>query len=387
MVELLLRELQRPDGIPAVEVFHVNSRVSDDIGDVGRAGMRKLWRLLGYCGRALQLRWRHGADMIFYYVPAPGQRAALLRDWIVMALCRPWFRWTVWHWHGSGLGAWLQRAATAPERALSMWLLGRPDLSVVLARSSIADQAIFRPRRVAVIPNGIPDPCPDFDAGLQAERVARAAARLEAFRGGGAAAAPVFRVLFLAHCTREKGLFDALDAVVLLARELHEKNETPPVRIQFTVAGNFLNETERAEFSRAATEVSDLLSIACVGFAAGRMKADLLRSSDCFCFPTYYPREVQPVALIEALAFGMPIVTTRWRAIPEMLPPADGGAAGCWLAAPNHPAEVAAGLRAALLAPPEIGGGLRAHFLQHFRISAFGQRMREEFCSFVDGRN
>jgi len=46
-----------------------------------------------------------------------------------------------------------------------------------------------------------------------------------------------------------------------------------------------------------------------------------LREADLFCFPTRYIGENQPVNLIEAMAFGLPIVTTRWRSLPEMLPP------------------------------------------------------------------
>ena len=38
-----------------------------------------------------------------------------------------------------------------------------------------------------------------------------------------------------------------------------------------------------------------------------------LRDADLFCFPTFYQNENQPVNLIEAMAFGLPVVTTRWR--------------------------------------------------------------------------
>jgi hypothetical protein len=37
-------------------------------------------------------------------------------------------------------------------------------------------------------------------------------------------------------------------------------------------------------------------------------------------FPTYYLGENQPVNLIEAMAHGLPIITTRWRSLPEMFP-------------------------------------------------------------------
>ena len=46
----------------------------------------------------------------------------------------------------------------------------------------------------------------------------------------------------------------------------------------------------------------------------------LLRNADIFCFPTFYPNENQPVNLIEAMAYGLPVLTTHWRSLPEIFP-------------------------------------------------------------------
>src|SRR5882757_10294661 len=56
------------------------------------------------------------------------------------------------------------------------------------------------------------------------------------------------------------------------------------------------------------------------GFVSGERKERLFKEADLFCFPTYYENENQPVNLIEAMAFGLPILTTRWRSIPELFP-------------------------------------------------------------------
>jgi glycosyltransferase involved in cell wall biosynthesis len=58
-----------------------------------------------------------------------------------------------------------------------------------------------------------------------------------------------------------------------------------------------------------------------LGFVSAAQKDQALREADLFCFPTYYQNENQPVNLIEAMAFGLPILTTRWRSLPELLPP------------------------------------------------------------------
>jgi glycosyltransferase involved in cell wall biosynthesis len=80
-----------------------------------------------------------------------------------------------------------------------------------------------------------------------------------------------------------------------------------------------------------------------------------------FCFPTYYQAEGQPANLIEALAFGLPIVATRWRAIPDMLPPDYSG-----LVDPRSPGQIAAALRR--LVPLDQAAMLRESFLRRFTI-------------------
>ena len=363
MVAQLLEELRaRPD---EVRVFHVDSRVSDSLEEVGRAGGGKVLRLLRYCFQAIRLRWQHG-PMVFYYVPAPAKRGALYRDWLVMALCRPFFRKRLLlHWHAVGLGEWMGSGASLFTSLISRRLLGKADLSLILAQAVAGDAAVFRPRQVRVLPNGIPDPCPDFDTKVLLARLARWQERQRAFR-----------VLFLAHCTREKGLHDALEGVFNAQRELNLGGS--PMRMTLTVAGEFMSTNERKVFTETVSQLSAEWpksgfappTVDYVGFVAGEEKARVFIDSDCFCFPTYYPNEVMPVALIEALAYGLPIVTTRWRAIPEMLP-----AQGCWLVEPRQILQLSVALREAVRTG--VFSSLRAHFLANFQRGVFGQR----FCA------
>ena len=69
---------------------------------------------------------------------------------------------------------------------------------------------------------------------------------------------------------------------------------------------------------KAKGAVVNVCSTAGLGYggsssAYGATKAALLRESDFLCFPTYYEAEGQPVNVIEALAFGLPPIVTRWR--------------------------------------------------------------------------
>src|SRR4051812_39332 len=73
-----------PNGF-AVECYHVNARLSQKLEDIGDLRIGKFILLLGYCAQAIWCRFRYGIRD-FYYIPAPGKRSALYRDWFVMLI-------------------------------------------------------------------------------------------------------------------------------------------------------------------------------------------------------------------------------------------------------------------------------------------------------------
>jgi glycosyltransferase involved in cell wall biosynthesis len=373
MVQLLLEALTKPEpGTPPIEFYHVDSRVSTGAEDVGSMRFAKVFLILKYCFQAIFLCLRHGITH-FYYVPANPSRAALYRDWIVMAFCRPFFKKLIFHWHAAGLGGWLETEAKPWERWISRRLLWNPHVSIVLAEYNRADAVKIGSRRIVVVPNGIPDPCPDFETKILPQRLARISARKGALLNhtiqsdSQGKEAHVFKVLFLSLCHRPKGLFDAVDAVVLANRKLPAS-----IRVELTVAGAFWNEREKLEFeerlSQADVGKDGKPLIYYVGFASGEHKQQLFLESDCFCFPTYYPAESFGLVLLEAMAYGLPIVTTRWRMIPEVLPSGYPG-----IVSPQSPAEIAA----ALLEHMQKGydNSLRAHFNSKFTLAHFGKQI------------
>jgi glycosyltransferase involved in cell wall biosynthesis len=345
-----------------IECYHVNARLSRSLDDVGSFRPWKLFSVLRYCFEAVWCRFRHGVTTL-YYIPAPGKISALLRDWLVLTLCRPFFPRLVLHWHAAGLKEWLDASAGPVTRALTRLLLGNAALSVTLSEYNLRDAAAFKPRRTCVVANGITDPCPDFDAALgpaREERRRRIAAALQAAAAPDAPAETI-HALYMAHCTEDKGLFDAVEAVRLANRRL--RNEGRAARIVLEVAGSFVDEAERRRFEALLAEPELRDCVTALGFISGAAKGDALRRADVFCFPTYFANENQPVNLIEAMAYGLPVVTTRWRSVPECLPEA-------WpfILPPRGPGELAGALpqAAACGTAPQ----LRREFLNRFRLDA-----------------
>jgi glycosyltransferase involved in cell wall biosynthesis len=178
----------------------------------------------------------------------------------------------------------------------------------------------------------------------------------------------VVRVLFMALCTRGKGVFDAISGVALARHRLAEQKRDVSLRLQ--IAGTFVEAQDKAEFDRLMAQPEYAEFIEYAGFVSGERKERLFKQADLFCFPTYYENENQPVNLIEAMAFGLPILTTRWRSIPEWFPANYSG-----LVDIRSPEQVANVMLTLLASEP--GDGLRENFLRNFTVEQYLNGMAE----------
>src|ERR1035441_3931238 len=328
--------------------------------------------------QAIWCRFRYGVQTI-YYIPAPGKSSALYRDWMVMLLCRPFFKRVILHWHAAGLAKWLEMAVSMRSRSLTYRLMKQVDLSIVLSKYNRADAEKLFSREIRVVSNGIPDPCPEFTDKVLPRRRARFAARRKLVSGQALNAADLqdtggepqlIQILYLAHCTREKGLFDTLEAVTLANQRLRQRKA--PVSLRLQVTGGFVREAEKAEFEERLAEPGMAEMVQYLGFVSGDQKNQLLRDADVFCFPTYYENENQPVNLIEAMAFGLPILTTRWRSLPELFPADYAGLVNI-----RSAEQIADGLLALLNG--ETGEGFRDSFLRSFTLERHLSSLAEAF--------
>ena len=353
MVQILLEGLSAD---PRFEVHHVDARVSDDLEDVGSFRLQKFIRLFKCIFQAWWLRLRHGR-MAFYYVPAPAKRSAIMRDWMVMALCRPLFSKLVLHWHAYGLGEWA-REGRDWQRALTRIALGKADLSIVLNDYNKRDAEVFAPKRIEVVPNGIPDLFPDYETALAPIREARAAtlkalqepaAKVGRYESGkveegekaceggkvgrleGEGAEETrrgeelerVRFLFLGHLIETKGVFVAIEATGLANEYLRKSNA--PWRAHLTLAGSFTSEEEKVRVLASIEQANKVAGddgpcVTLAGFLNSGQKKAALVEADCLVFPTFYENEAQPLVLLEAMSAGLTVITTSWRGIAEPFP-------------------------------------------------------------------
>jgi len=131
-------------------------------------------------------------------------------------------------------------------------------------------------------------------------------------------------ILFLSNLIESKGYLDILEAL----RVLKEKGQIDRFKIHF--AGNFMlnmaqdvsyksiDEAENLFFGRIKEYGLDEY-VEYHGVVYGEKNDSLLKNANVFLLPTYYNVEAQPITIIEAMAYGLAIYSTNYRAIPDML--------------------------------------------------------------------
>jgi glycosyltransferase involved in cell wall biosynthesis len=248
------------------------------------AKARKAWRACASLARfAAQLLT--GRVALLHVHIASG--ASFWRKTAFVALARLFGVPYILHVHAGDFRGYYERSAAA-TRSLLRWVYSGARTVVALAPSwRSALESVARGARVEVIPNPVAIP---------------------PWMPQAASAAP--RVLFLGVLRPEKGLYELLAAWPAVTRAV------PGARL--TLAGS--GEIERARALAAHLGISG--SVDFPGWVGPGERARLMEESAALVLPSHF--EALPMAVLEAMAAGLPIVATRVGGIPDAVGPEAG---------------------------------------------------------------
>jgi glycosyltransferase involved in cell wall biosynthesis len=137
------------------------------------------------------------------------------------------------------------------------------------------------------------------------------------------------QVLFLSNLHPTKGPFDVLKAAYLLIKQ--------NINARFVLAGadSSLNFTEQLKSYINDKGLDKYVTM--LGAVHGEEKNKLFAASDIFVFPTYFERETFGIVNIEAMSWGLPVISSTEGAIPEIV---IDGITG-YIVKPKSPEEIA----------------------------------------------
>lgn len=120
-------------------------------------------------------------------------------------------------------------------------------------------------------------------------------------------------VLYLSNFIKSKGYLDVLEA----AKKL--KNE----KINFYFAGKFFDEEEKKAFLDEIQK-NKLSNVIYYDGIYGEDKKNILLQTDIFVLPTVYPKEGQPISILEAMGNMNVIISTNHAGIPDIVKKENG---------------------------------------------------------------
>ena len=114
------------------------------------------------------------------------------------------------------------------------------------------------------------------------------------------------KIIFLSNLMEEKGIFDLLKALKIL--------EEKGIEYEAKIAGNI----DASHEKNLQSYFKILKNTKYVGVVSGQNKKTLLNWANIFILPTFYKMEGQPISILEAMATGNIVLTTRHAGIPDI---------------------------------------------------------------------
>lgn len=317
------------------EKVHVRMDYSDSINQVGHFQLSKISKLFKIISLIRKAGKKAPIDLL-YYPPAGPQRVPLYRDVITLFFARYYARKIVLHFHAGGLCELVERL-TWPEKKLVRAAFKNVDSAIVLLPWLKKELDWFSPQNAFVIPNGIADMAAG-DRPIEARENVL-----------------MKRILFVGNLKDEKGIFVLLKA----AAKLKHLPESFQIRIMGEAHSTAVQQAvEQFIKDHALNEKVVLL-----GSLTGDKKWAEFGQAHIFCLPTF-ATEAMPVSILEAMMFSLPVISTRWRGIPDMITEGEEG-----LLVPIHDENA-------------LADGLHKLVVDQELASSMGQKGRQRFLSF-----
>jgi glycosyltransferase involved in cell wall biosynthesis len=212
-------------------------------------------------------------------------RGSFWRKWLVCLMARAAGRPYLVHLHGGGFSRFYEHESGPLGKLLIRGTLAHA--SVVIALSEQWRERLLRicpTARVEVLPNAVAIPATVSSRRLEKREPA---------------------LLFLGHLLRDKGVFDLVRAFARIAPRFP--------RMKLTLAGI----GAIGEVQQLATQLGVRDRVLCPGWLGPEDKTAALATSTLFILPSY--AEGMPMALLEAMSWGLPIIATPVGGIPQVV--------------------------------------------------------------------
>lgn len=323
----------------AFDCHYINLTLAKNINDIGKGGIRKL---IVYLKELIQIaRTIKRVKPQLCYLTPNAKGGAFYKDFFVTILLQILRQKIIIHYHNKGV-------ATKQNKCFDnlLYKIFFKNIKVILLAESLYQdiKKYVKYEDVYISPNGIPIHT-NLAAIPQKE----------------------FHLLFLSNMMEEKGVWDLVEACAIL------KKKGNSIKCHFV--GKWSDVTEE----KFSIEINKRELKDCVlahGAKYGDEKNRFLQETNVFVLPTYYNNECFPLVLLEAMAQGLPCISTNEGGISAIIENDKTG----YIVEKHSPEKIAEKIEYLINHPDvykEMGKTGKEKFLKEFTLEKFENRMKD----------
>jgi glycosyltransferase involved in cell wall biosynthesis len=264
------------------DLLHIDTRLNSSLKTMGKVQLKKM--LLTVTVYLNYIKALHKGNVKLVLVPIAQKTSALAKDSFFIILAKMHNKKVLLHLRGSSLLIWYQNSNFI-VRFFFKWLFSKCDGGIVLGQKlRYIFGPFFKGNKIFVIPNGANfsfPPKSSTDSKIQ--------------------------ILYFGNLISSKGFVDILKAIILL-------NPVEIDEVKLNVVGSWIGN----DYEKSCKSIIEQhhLPVNIYSPMSGNEKFQMFSNADLFVFTPRQP-EGHPWAIVEAMAAGLPIISTDQGAITE----------------------------------------------------------------------
>lgn len=329
---------------------YINLLASRNITETGAFSFRKVFHSVATGFRLMYELIFHRPDFAYFALTVSG--ASFFRDVIFVLIIRLLGVKLVYHLHNKGVSLFENRQIYrfCYKRVFS-------GARVILLSGYLYDdiKSFVNPHQVDVCFNGVDDSAIGLINDIFENRSLKSADN------------EIVEILFLSNLIESKGVFDLLAACEIL------KKKGYLFRCVFiggegdVSSSGLLNRIDSSGLTKFVTYE---------GKKYGQDKIRAFSQADIFVFPTFYSYECFPLVLLEAMTFGLPLISTSEGGIRDIVSDGKTG----YLVFKNNPEDLAGKIELLLINSRmrlDMGMAARDKYTSQFTLTHFENRLKD----------
>ena len=323
-------------------LIHFNNNIHKDLKTLGKFGIRNIGSNLNLYFRLILKLKSEKPDLVF--IPISQTTIGFIKDSFFILLGRFYKRRVLLILHGSNFLNWFKNSGIITEKYVKQCLKGTEGIIVLGEKLKPLFDGFYSSSRIFSVPNGANCKFPSRQSSGK------------------------LNLLYVGNLQPSKGIEDILNALILLS--------IPKDGYRFDVVGNW--RSPESELKSKNIVAGNKLPVFFHGPVFNESKYEFFSCADIFIFTPREP-EGHPYVIVEAMAAGLPIISTDKGAISESVLDGING----FIVQDRKPEQIAEKINY-LYMNPEIMGRMAKSSLKIYNENFTVETMVEKYCSVFD---